>query len=101
MSFSSSKECFAEDVSYQEADKDRHQPGGKNTRAWIPELLNVPSEYIHESWHMLERMRRWQGLPDSPSRPNRASDLAIQRWAVTFSERSSSQMHHILSACSN
>jgi deoxyribodipyrimidine photolyase len=61
MSFSSSKECFAEDVSYQEADKDRHQPGGKNTRAWIPELLNVPSEYMHESWHMLEKVMEHGG----------------------------------------
>jgi len=39
----------------------QYDPDGEYIRAWVPELLNVPREHIHEPWHMPKKVGEQAG----------------------------------------
>jgi deoxyribodipyrimidine photo-lyase len=39
----------------------KFDPQGRYIRRWVPELANVPDEYVHQPWKMPESLRRGLG----------------------------------------
>lgn len=46
-----------------------HDPEGKFIKKWVPELENIPTEYIHEPWLMPPLEARMSGLDPESLRP--------------------------------
>lgn len=39
----------------------RHDPEGEYIRRWLPELANVPQDWIHEPWLMPDELQKEVG----------------------------------------
>ena len=53
-----------------------HDPKGAFIKKWVPELQNVPEEYIHEPWQMTKMEQAFYGVNIGEDYPAPLVDLA-------------------------
>ena len=65
-----------------------NDPEGRYIRKYVPELRNVPDEYIHEPWKMPERVQQETGVEIGPHYPEPVLDYGREaEKARSFFER--------------
>ena len=61
------------------AQSDKFDPGGRFIRRYVPELANVPVEFVHAPWTMPEAVQREAGCLIGRDYPAPVVDHAVQR----------------------
>ena len=54
-----------------------HDPEGEYIKKWVPELSNVPAEYIHEPWKMTDMDQAFWGVQIGIDYPTPLVDLQV------------------------